>query len=742
MSIRQLTQKLWKSSVLRGPCATIARFASRWTGVQLVSLDICTNADYAKSEFRGSENLEKRIQVVSSVLKKINNHRGAFRGDDVLKVCMMPEFLFRDQTGAYQLETILGRRNADQTFQNADIYTKGILDSAAMSLQYRLANLIKGSEWKNWFFVFGTVLGEKPMTEEMIQVATVKKYTGAGKAIIEAMLKLNNAIPWGKAEQLPNDIAALYEKLSNTNGDSVDALALKIFINVQIATLLQPDAVTACNGAEKALNDMKQLKLLADKLIAFKVPAEKLEEEANKVVERTNTLIASEMVPQAKDIPENVLMAAKDVKTAAETLNIVAKEKAVDKVKVATEHLIVVAKKFVAEKVSYSDKKLQEAGKYIGDAYNILWGPVYLKELREIGDVNSSLKSSLSAFMKPAVRNAAQIFNVALLQEGGLGFPAEPAPFSPPGSFAIAKAAISEIDFLRYNNYGLISSTATASLEESRTILTVENVQALPPGVIPTVDAPNANVTQMERGGTPGTMRAEIEVVGSTTFDKLYIDNDGVIRVGHNLPHEDKLVVGVEVCLDHSSSKDDAGNTVFFYDENGKQVKDKDGKSIAVKGMLQQVKNRYRVRKDHDIHKVQLQLITSCGMSINPVSLLTRDDGNNTLVFLCDGLSKQLEETESKEPLVHVTRSQAIVWHESLTKNYRSSDDIKNNRSLINLNENTNLRIVVDKFKDWKSKETGGNGVFYPAGNSSNSSWFPFVRVYDPVKIPLLAKKA
>ena len=411
-----------------------------------------------------------------------------------------------------------------------------------------------------------------------------------------------------------------------------------------------------------------------------------------------------------------------------------------------TENALKSSVKDAAEKVKVSDEKLREAGKYIGDAYNIYWGPIYLAEVNKIKDVNSCLKNSLGAFLKPAVRNAAQIFNVALLQEGGLGFPEDtkekPAPFSPPGSFAIAKAAISEIDFLRYHNYGLTTSTAADSQKESQTILTVENVQALPPGVIPTVDAPNANVTQMERGGTPGTMRAEIEVVGSTTFDKLYIDNDGVIRVGHNLPHEDKLVVGVEVCLDHSSSKDDAGNTVFFYDENGKQVKDKDGKSIAVKGMLQQVKNRYRVRKDHDIHKVQLQLITSCGMSIKPGSLLTRDEKSDTLVFLCDGISKELEQEESKVPLIHVTRSQAIVWHESLRKNYRTSDDIKNNRSLINLNENTNLRIVVDTYEDWKSKKTGGNGVFYPAGNADDSYWFPFVRVYDPVKIPLLAKKA
>ena len=119
-------------------------------------------------------------------------------------------------------------------------------------------------------------------------------------------------------------------------------------------------------------------------------------------------------------------------------------------------------------------------------------------------------------------------------------------------------------------------------------------------------------------------------------------------------------------------------------------------------GMLQQVKNRYRDRKDHDVHKVQLQLITTCGMSINPVSLLTRDDGNKALVFWFDGLSKELEQEESKEPLVHVTRSQAIVWHESLTKSYWSSDDINNNRSLINLNENTNLRVVMDIFEDWK----------------------------------------
>ena len=181
MSIRQLTHRLSRSNLFRGPVTNVARFASCWKDIQLVSLDICTNADYAQSKLVGAANLKNRVAVVDAVLSNIKDKHNSFRGDEVLKVCMMPEFFFRDQTGAYQLETILGRRKSDQT-----------LDSDNLSLQYRLADLVKGPEWKNWFFLFGTVLGEKPMTKEMIEEAMVKKYTGAANAIENSMATLNN----------------------------------------------------------------------------------------------------------------------------------------------------------------------------------------------------------------------------------------------------------------------------------------------------------------------------------------------------------------------------------------------------------------------------------------------------------------------------------------------------------------------------------------------------------------------
>ena len=836
MSIRQLTQRFWKSSLLRGRSTTLARFSSCWEKVQLVSLDICTNADYPKSGFRGSDNLERRIQVVSAVLDKIDNSRSSFEGDKVLKVCMMPEFLFRDQTGAYELTTILGRRNADKTFRNVDRNATGILDSKSMSLQYRLANLVKGSDWKNWFFVFGTVLGEKPITEEMIQKALVDKYTGAGDKIVSAMRALNNGITNASEDIQINknkveDIQKLAEiltktkgesdgkekvdekksfldqelnksykkllellvKLRNNDGNYISTLneikkesSFQIIVNVRIASLLQDDAKIACDAADKALNVeaaskeirkvASEMKELAEKVIeaAKKVAANDVNEETKRVSEqemkvavkrvkdaatkvKTEALIvvANEVIDTSQNVintTQNVIGAAQEVIDTTLTVILSAKnvKAAAEKLKVATEKLKVAAQiladeKLAAEKVSMtqqkvatSDKLLQAAGNYIGNAHNIYFSsdkPCFQEIYRD--DVKGGLNSSLNAFLKPAVRNAAQIFNVALLQEGGLGFPAEPAPFSPPGSFAIAKAAISDIDFLRYNNYGLNTSNAEASQE----ILTVENVQALPAGVIPTADAPNANAALMERANTPGTMRADIEMPGTNVFDKLYIDNDGVIRVGHNLPNEDKLVVGVEICLDHSSSKDDAGNTVYMYDENGKKMEDEKGNSIVVEGMLQKVKNRHRGQKDHDIHKVQLQLITSCGMSINPSSILTRDktDPNpDTLVFLCDGMGTHKEDKESNEPnnVVRITRSQAIIWNEDKKGAYGSRNAIKENRSQINLQEKS--QIEVDTFEKWRNIDAaeGGHGVFF------NSYWHPFIRTYEPVTIPSLTKKA
>ena len=153
--------------------------------------------------------------------------------------------------------------------------------------------------------------------------------------------------------------------------------------------------------------------------------------------------------------------------------------------------------------------------------------------------------------------------------------------------------------------------------------------------------------------------------------------------------------------------------------------------------MLQQVKNRHRGRKDHDIHKVQLQLITSCGMNIQPKNILTRDKNSDTLVFLCDGISTEAQREQTKEVLI--TRSQAIIWNDSKMSEFDSSEKIKSKRSQINLEEKS--QIEVDTIKDWKSKDVtkGGNGVFYPAGAKDDASWDPFIRIYKPVKIPLLA---
>ena len=124
-------------------------------------------------------------------------------------------------------------------------------------------------------------------------------------------------------------------------------------------------------------------------------------------------------------------------------------------------------------------------------------------------------------------------------------------------------------------------------------------------------------------------------------------------------------------------------------------------------------------------------------MNIQPQNILTRDKNSDTLVFLCDGISTEAQLEQTKQ--VTITRSQAIIWNDSKMSEYDSSEKIKSKRPQINLDEKSQIEVYT--IKDWTSKDVTkrGNGVFYPAGAKDDASWAPFIRIYKPVKIPLLA---
>jgi hypothetical protein len=81
------------------------------------------------------DDIPSRIELVASVLSIAKGHDKVQQSAaDTLKVFMMPEFFFRGKKGAYTMEQV-------------QAVIKGLQDT------------VKGSEWKNWFFVFGTTLG-------------------------------------------------------------------------------------------------------------------------------------------------------------------------------------------------------------------------------------------------------------------------------------------------------------------------------------------------------------------------------------------------------------------------------------------------------------------------------------------------------------------------------------------------------------------------------------------------------
>ena len=86
-----------------------------------------------------SEDIKERIKLVSTAI--VAARRQANASKSVLKIFMMPEFFFRGPDGAYDMDDVAIIRS-------------------------RLQDLVKASDYSDWLFVFGTILGSSHPTKE------------------------------------------------------------------------------------------------------------------------------------------------------------------------------------------------------------------------------------------------------------------------------------------------------------------------------------------------------------------------------------------------------------------------------------------------------------------------------------------------------------------------------------------------------------------------------------------------
>lgn len=104
------------------------------TGPAIIALD-------NKKEYKGIDDdntdIKYRVELVKKTitLAKENSEKGA----NVLKIFMMPEFFFRGKKGAYETRHIDGQPGQP-----------GLIE--------QLQNLVKDPGWKDWIFVFGSIV--------------------------------------------------------------------------------------------------------------------------------------------------------------------------------------------------------------------------------------------------------------------------------------------------------------------------------------------------------------------------------------------------------------------------------------------------------------------------------------------------------------------------------------------------------------------------------------------------------
>jgi hypothetical protein len=119
-----------------------------YTQVQFIAHNIWTgpktSVDGTTQEYvglaRADDDIRERVALVGSAITAAYSHAKTVQTAETLKVFMLPEFFFRGKTGAYSMDDV---------------------QKVVLGLQ----TLVKDAKWKDWLFVFGTIIGQSQQTQ-------------------------------------------------------------------------------------------------------------------------------------------------------------------------------------------------------------------------------------------------------------------------------------------------------------------------------------------------------------------------------------------------------------------------------------------------------------------------------------------------------------------------------------------------------------------------------------------------
>ncbi|NER29738.1 MAG: hypothetical protein F6J89_19500 [Symploca sp. SIO1C4] len=136
-----------------------------YSKVQFIAHCINTEPKFRKAsqkkEYLGlkeeRQDMSARVELVKEVIKQAKQDQETSESENTLKIFMLPEFFFRGKRGTYSLVNILGSFNNPETKEEENLKDKPLIT--------QLQSIVKDKEWKDWLFVFGTIVGESAPAE-------------------------------------------------------------------------------------------------------------------------------------------------------------------------------------------------------------------------------------------------------------------------------------------------------------------------------------------------------------------------------------------------------------------------------------------------------------------------------------------------------------------------------------------------------------------------------------------------
>ena len=158
------------SDKARSKLAGALDLARGHTRVQYVAYEICTmphgfgtrytsKDDWYVGKEDIPEDIRSRVALLREVLEKVAADPTIDHSPATMKIFMAPEFLFRGPKGAYALKHVLGTESRHAEAGESTIGSGQPVSEN--SLQAQLAQLTLSPKWRDWVFVFGTVVGYK-----------------------------------------------------------------------------------------------------------------------------------------------------------------------------------------------------------------------------------------------------------------------------------------------------------------------------------------------------------------------------------------------------------------------------------------------------------------------------------------------------------------------------------------------------------------------------------------------------